>query len=141
MSTQEQQTKPDGGASVSTAMLGAGQTTKWKISPNWKDEIEPIEVISETACFVTARIADWTGKKYERRMRKDGSERIFDTFEAAKEALIENSKQRVRAAEAAWQREKDRLKKRNDIKAPNAELSGPRPLAAEGSRSNDGLGN
>lgn len=26
------------------------------------------------------------------------------------------------------------------LETPNAELSGPRPLAAEGSRSNDGLG-
>lgn len=120
MSNHEPQTTLDGGASVSTARLGAGPTTKWKISPRWEDDVEPIEVISETACFVTARIVNWTGTKCERRMRKNGSEQIFDTFEAAKEALIEDSKQRVRAAEAAWQREKDRLKKRNDIKAPNA---------------------
>lgn len=113
-------------ASVLTEMLGAcapqeGTTvvTKWKIEPRYKDEVDAIEVVSETDCFVTLSMIDWRGKLYERRIRKDGPEQVFDTFEAAKEALVENSRQRVKNAEAGWQREKDRLKKRNDIKAPN----------------------
>lgn len=70
MNDKEQQTKPDGGASVSTAMLGASfPTTKWKVEPKYKDEVEAIEVVAETACFVTVRRQDWNGKTYSRRQR------------------------------------------------------------------------
>lgn len=93
--------------------------TKWKIEPKYKDEVEAVEVVAETACFVTVLKTDWNGKKCEWRMRKDGSEQVSDTFEAAKEALVEDARQRVKWAEAELQRCKDRLKKRNDLKAPN----------------------
>lgn len=92
--------------------------TKWRVC-DWSDKVEPIEVVAETAHFVTVRSKAWgDGKEFARREKKDG--KIFDTFEEAKEALIEDSRQRVKNAEANWQREKDRLKKRNDTKAPNA---------------------
>lgn len=95
---------------------------KWKIVPNFRDEIEPVEVIDETACFVTIATKDRNGMLHTRRMHKDGSEKVFDTFDAAKKALIENSEQRVRTAEATWQREKARLKTRNDIPRPSGEV-------------------
>lgn len=99
--------------------------TKWKIEPKYKDDIEPIEVVAETACFVTVLRTDpWGGKKYERRMRKDGSEKIFDTFKSAKEALIEDARRRVKWAEAELQSCKTRLKKRNDIKTQDRHSGG-----------------
>ena len=126
MSNQEPQTKPDGGASVSTAMLGAGlPTTKWKCD-RWHSVPEPVEVIAETAHFVTVRervfFLDRPDNFRERRMKKDGT--IYDTFAGAKTAMVEDAKMRVKYAEAEWQRCKDWLKKCNDMKAPNAEVSG-----------------
>lgn len=92
-------------------------TTKWRIT-EWSDMAEPIEVVAETAHFVTVRTKAWgDGKEFDRREKKDG--KIFGTFDEAKAALVEDARMRVNHAEAEWQRAKDKLKKRNDMKAPN----------------------
>lgn len=94
--------------------------TKWRIC-GLDTKIEPVEVVAETAHFVTVRSRAWggKGKEFDRREKKDG--RIFDTFDEAKAAMVEAASVEVKHAEAEWQRLKDRLKKCNDMKAPNVE--------------------
>lgn len=93
---------------------------KWKCDLRWGGIPEPVEVLSETECFVTV-LEKGIGREsgfHERRMKKDGT--IYDTFADAKAALVDNAKMRVTQAEAEWQRAKDRLKKCNDLKEPAA---------------------
>lgn len=96
-------------------------TIKWKCNLRWGDFITPVEVVAETKCFVTVRERgfrlDGRDRYYESKIKKDGT--IFDTFEEAKAALVDDAKMRVTHAEARWQQEKDRLKKCNDFKKPS----------------------
>lgn len=93
---------------------------KWKCDPRFGGIPEPVEVVSETECFVTIKAKKFfisgPDEFFTCRIRKDGT--IYDSFEDAKAALIEIEKRRVINAEAEWQQAKDRLKKVNDLKKP-----------------------
>jgi len=88
---------------------------KWRIKPRFEDTIEPVEVVKGTECFVVIREKGFN----ERRVSKNSDWGVFfDSFEEAKEALIDHSITKVKYAEEELQREKARLKRRNDIKKP-----------------------
>lgn len=92
---------------------------KWKCERH-DDAPKPVEVVSETECFATIK-ERWRWAVGEdtfttSRVKKEGV--IFDSFEDAKSALIEDAKNRVKYAEAELDRAKSRLKKRNDAKKP-----------------------
>jgi hypothetical protein len=63
--------------------------TLWRL---WKsgrvaELIQPVQVIAETAQYVTYRWKDNFGDWFERRERKDG--KFFATFDEAKQALLD----------------------------------------------------
>jgi predicted GNAT family N-acyltransferase len=70
----------------------------------------------------------------------DAADRL-DALEADNKRLLRIGRTLIDADERGqglpW---KEAMEELNEAVTPNAELSGPRPLAAEGSRANDGLG-
>lgn len=89
----------------------------WEADPRWEREPRPITVISETKCFVTVLEPKYfrPDEFSERRKRK---EKIFETWEEAKQALVDNAILMVRSAQSSLDSAKDRLKKINDFKKP-----------------------
>ena len=80
------------------------------LTGSWKDKIEEIEVVSETAAFVIAIRTTGRGEKYERRIKKDTrSGKVFDTWDEAKQSLIEDALAAVNSAERTVQYRKDDL--------------------------------
>lgn len=92
---------------------------KWKVD-RWGDTPQRVEVLSETACFVTVKEKQFTfsgpDTYCERRYRKDGT--LFDSFSQAKDHMIVDAKADVVRAESKWQQAKDKLKKIYDMKEP-----------------------
>lgn len=88
-------------------------TIKWKVE-RWYKEPERLEVINETECFVTAKDTFFT---QPRRMKKEG---IYETFEAAKQAMIEGARQRIENAKCELKRAEESLSKIESLKEPEA---------------------
>lgn len=86
---------------------------KWKVN-TYDDMPEKLDVISETACFVTINAGGYT-----RRIRRDG---VYDTFEAAKSAMIEHLKLRIESAEHNLNVLNGRLNRIKTIEVPDDKI-------------------
>lgn len=89
----------------------------WLAEIGYRPAPKRYEVASETKCFVTV-IAIHRGEQYQRRMSKDN---FYDTFDAAKEAMIKRVKWRVSAAQSELDAAKAELKRVNDLRRPGGE--------------------
>lgn len=87
----------------------------YKLPARWSNEvkIEAVEVTAQTKCYVTWVKTDWSGKKYENREQANG--KFFDTFDEAKQSMMDAARAEVSRKEADWQRAKDRLQKINNL--------------------------
>lgn len=79
---------------------------RWYRIHRWETKIEPVEVVSWTAQFVTYIDRGW-GKPCERRVKKDGT--YFESWEAAYEVMVQRARDGVRHAEENLQRRKSEL--------------------------------
>lgn len=99
----------------------AGEVLKLMYKPkDYSISIDVLEVVKETDKMVAVRerVQGWRGEpdRYrESRIRKDG---LFNTWEEARDALVNRLQNRIRGYEANMQSEKEDLKKAASLKKP-----------------------
>jgi hypothetical protein len=65
------------------------QINRYYYIGNRRPIIEPVEVVKETACFVTVRRLGYNGQFSDTRLQKDWT--FHETFESAKQKLIDRA--------------------------------------------------
>ena len=90
--------------------------TKWRFDV-WNSEIAQVEVVSETAHFITVRTTD----KWRREIRQKKGGKIFDTFAEAKAALIAYLERCCKHAEWELQRTLEKIQNVNAMQKPPSE--------------------
>jgi hypothetical protein len=94
-------------------------TIKWKII-TYSGEIEKIEVVSETACFITVCYKNFYGpRSYIRKEKKDGT--VFDTFADARDSLVARAVGRVNNSKRELIRAENNLKDCINLTPPKEE--------------------
>ena len=96
--------------------------TKWRVDI-LGCSVEQIEVVAETAHFLTIRTKnDWFrggDRTSDRREKKDG--KVFDTFEEAKAALVAYLERCSKHAELELRRTLEKIQKVNAMQNPLSE--------------------
>ena len=80
---------------------------------------EQVEIVAETAKFVTVRRRHGRGREFDQRMKKD--ERVFASFEEAKTALLIRAQRRVAVADQELRVANSQLEKTNALQVPSSE--------------------
>lgn len=95
-------------------------TTWWKTG-SYRQTIEPVEVIRETAQMVVLSTTDYRGRAIERKQAKDGSyENFFATWEAAQAHLLKKAEGAVANARRALEIANSTLGNVKGLKKPEA---------------------
>lgn len=92
-------------------------TIKWQVG--WAGTPVPVEVVSETDCFVTVREVRHTPggeRSRDRKIKKAGA--IFDTFADAKAALVADAENRLADIEKMLLMANERLTRANNLRSP-----------------------
>ena len=61
--------------------------------------IKPIEVLRETDKFIVIMVRDWKGERERRESKRGGYHSYFNTWKEARDFLIEDANQYVKAKE------------------------------------------
>jgi len=90
---------------------------KWRVELMFGGEITPVEVVRETAHFAILGDDSYRANEFrEYKIKKAGI--IFDTFQEAKAALVDDAKERVDIAERRLHQARERLKNCKKITEP-----------------------
>lgn len=84
---------------------------KYRTGGSGREQIEALEVVKETAHYVTF-VAEWGHRKSEHREKKDsGYYKWFDTWEEAHAYLLERAQGSVRNCSLSLDRARERLRR------------------------------
>lgn len=96
----------DGGAqSIHVSDPVSAETVTLFRMHSWRDVIQRVPVVRQSACFVVWIDADWNNN--ERKERREGQ--FFDTWEAAHAALLERATKAVESSKEILQKKRTAL--------------------------------